>query len=798
MGIPNPFRLLNESLRIRIFALLTLLIVLISTTFIIIHFNRESTAMTERSVIEGNLLARLLAYNSRIGVFAEHAEMLREATDGILQNDNVISATVFSADGKILIDRARVSEEDTSVRPEGFPALFSTLAPLLEGRQKSHHREKAGYFEFFAPVAAGPGYASPESLYFGDAAGLQKDRIIGVVRVITDKKELNARLHSLLITTILLACLFLLIASISGYIIAQGLTRSLRDLMDGVTTLEQGDLSGRISVESHDELGKVSHAFNTMAEALERREREKQTLEEQLRIAREKLAKEEWERTFDTVPDQIAILDMDSRITRVNRSMATLLGIGKDEAVGTALFEYFDGTSHPPYEAQMAEVLAAGITYSTEIFKEKLDRFFFVTISPLIISGERTGAVYVARDITQNKQATETLRISEERFRIIAENINEVIWMADIDLKRMLYVSPLYERIFKRPLQALYDNPRSFIEAIHPEDQSRVLAGILNDRREPFDHEYRIILPDGSVRWIWDRGYPVRNEYGLVTFVTGVAEDITEKKKSEEERKAIQAKLVQTNKMTSLGLLVSGLAHEVNNPNSSIKLAAHILSKSWDDIRPILEQHYREEGDFAVSGQLFSQMKESMPQHISSITANSRRIEGIIKNLRDFAQKGVANLTYVVDVNTVISLSASILNTQLKQHTRRFKLSLDENLPPVRGNPQQLEQVIINLILNSIQSLPDRNGRVEVSTSFDAGSQCVMIAVADEGEGMPREVRERIFEPFFSTKLDRGGSGLGLAISNFIIKEHKGSMEFESEPGKGTTATIRLPALHGR
>ena len=160
-----------------------------------------------------------------------------------------------------------------------------------------------------------------------------------------------------------------------------------------------------------------------------------------------------------------------------------------------------------------------------------------------------------------------------------------------------------------------------------------------------------------------------------------------------------------------------------------------------------------------------------MPQHISGITANSRRIEGIIKNLRDFAQKGVANLTYKVDVNMVISLSVSIINTQVKQHTRHFKLALVEGLPAVRGNPQQLEQVLIR------------------------ESNCVIIRVEDDGEGMPKEVKDRIFEPFFSTKLDRGGSGLGLAISNFIIKEHNGSLEFESEPGTGTTAIVTLPAL---
>jgi PAS domain S-box-containing protein len=477
--------------------------------------------------------------------------------------------------------------------------------------------------------------------------------------------------------------------------------------------------------------------------------------------------------------------------------MATLLKIGKEQASGTLLFELFDGAFTPPYDREMTEALAAGTTYSTEIYKEKLNRYFFVTISPLLGSSGKNGSVYVARDITRSKLDTEMLRISEERFRIIADNINEVIWMSDADMNRVLYVSPAYERIYGRSRESLYEDPRSFVEAVHPEDRERVRQHILVDPEcRESELEYRILCPDGTQRWIWERGYPVLNDEGEVTYVTGVAEDITERRRVEEEKKEIQAKLVQTNKMTSLGLLVSGLAHEVNNPNSSIKLAAHILAKSWEDIKPILENYYLAEGDFLVSGQPYSGIRDNLPQHIASITINSRRIEGIIKNLRDFAQKGAANMTYKVDVNTAVSLSASILNTQVKQHTRNFKLALKEGLPFVRGNPQQLEQVIINLIMNAVQSLPDRDRKVWVTTSFDVSTDLVMISVEDEGEGMPKEVRDRVCEPFFSTKLDRGGSGLGLAISNFIIKEHNGSLAFRSEVGRGTTAVVTLPALH--
>ncbi|HEX2770781.1 MAG TPA: ATP-binding protein, partial [Geobacteraceae bacterium] len=272
-----------------------------------------------------------------------------------------------------------------------------------------------------------------------------------------------------------------------------------------------------------------------------------------------------------------------------------------------------------------------------------------------------------------------------------------------------------------------------------------------------------------------------------------VARDISEWKRAEEEKKAIQAKLIQTNKMTSLGLLVSGMAHEVNNPNNSIKFTAHVLGKTWSDMLPILDKYFQEEGDFVIGGHQYSQLREALPQLISGITDCSRRIEGIIKNLRDFVRKGKADLSMQTDINRIVSVSASILNNQIKMHTYHFRIDLCEGMPEIRGNSQQLEQVVINLIMNALQSLPDKERSVSVSTCFDELAGQAIIKVSDNGCGMSADVKSRLFEPFYSTKLDSGGTGLGLAISNVIIIDHSGVLEFDSESGKGTTAIVKLP-----
>lgn len=668
MKCANPFKMLKQSFQTRVFFLLTLLILIISIAFTTFYVRHESASQTERLVMKGELLAQLLAYNSRIAVFAEHGDMLRDAADGILQHDQVLSAAIFSAGGKLLASRSRTPEEGNMPERQGFSGTLRNLTPLLQGKEKTVYFEKDNRIECFAPIFTGPGSSSPESLYFSDSPTEFESQAAGIARVVLDKKELNAKLHELLLTGLLLTALFLAPALVIAFKVAQGVTRPLERLLEGVRTLERGNLSARILVETEDELGEVSHAFNAMSQTLELREAENRELGEQLRHAQEMEAKEEWERTFDTVPDLIAILDGDQRIVRINKAMADRLGITKEQGVGTRLYERLHWTETPSEMSSLADLLAGGATYSGEVYQERLRSFFFVTVSPLRRNdGSMIGSVYVARDITGQKRA-------------------------------------------------------------------------------------------------------------------------------EEEQRAIQAKLVQTNKMTSLGLMVSGLAHEVNNPNNNIKLTAHLLAKSWQDILPILENHYREEGNFNVGGQSFDQVKEILPQHILGIRENSRRIEGIIKNLRDFARKGAANINFKAEVNTIVSVAASLLNIHIKKHTRHFKLKLQEGLPIVRGNPQQLEQVVINLIMNAIQALPDKERTVLVSTSLDRQGGFVVITVADEGEGMPPEVKARICEPFFSTKLDHGGTGLGLAISNFIVKEHNGFLEFESAPGKGTTARVKLPA----
>jgi two-component system, NtrC family, sensor kinase len=260
----------------------------------------------------------------------------------------------------------------------------------------------------------------------------------------------------------------------------------------------------------------------------------------------------------------------------------------------------------------------------------------------------------------------------------------------------------------------------------------------------------------------------------------------------QEEKKRVMARLIQTNKMTSLGLLLSSMAHEINNPNASIRFSGHIIAKMWADVVPVLDNVWREEGDFYVGGVPFQKARTALAENAAKIVENSERIAGVVQGLRDYGVGDGAKLRPNLEVNEAVSAALSVLACQMKQDVR-LNTSLGTDLPAVTGSQHQIEQVLINLIMNAMQALPNSSGDIYLSTRYDRDAEQVVVEIQDTGAGIAAETMDRLFEPFYSTKLEKGGSGLGLYISQYIVAEHGGKLELQSEVGKGTLARITLP-----
>ncbi len=245
--------------------------------------------------------------------------------------------------------------------------------------------------------------------------------------------------------------------------------------------------------------------------------------------------------------------------------------------------------------------------------------------------------------------------------------------------------------------------------------------------------------------------------------------------------------------MATLGILVSGIAHEINNPLNFILLNARIASRVWNEITPILQEYFETRGDFALAGMPYTKAHERIGQLISGISEGAARIEKIVTGLKNFSRQDQGDLNQPVEINAVVESALVIVADLVKKSTHHFTADYGKNLPPIRGNYQQLEQVIINLITNSCQALADKDRKISVSTSLEEQDHCLRILIIDEGEGISAENMKHVLDPFFTTKRNSGGTGLGLSISYNIIKNHGGTLRLISKPGEGTRAEITLP-----
>jgi len=476
---------------------------------------------------------------------------------------------------------------------------------------------------------------------------------------------------------------------------------------------------------------------------------------------------------------------VDYRFLEVNASFETLTGLSRSQLIGGSALPLM-----PQTELLFERLGQVALTEQSDQFEEfspGLGKWLKVAA----YSPQRGQFAATFADVTKRKEAEQAVTESEEHVRQIFAQSDDGLILFEMDSFRIIEANPAALKLYgvsREELKAL--TPWS---VIGPSNFRRLIRALARDEHGSGFQLERAACYRGDGRSftaaIRGKVLTLRNEYVVLCTVR----DITAKARLEDEMKTTQARLIQANKMTSLGMLVSGVAHEINNPNSFISVNSLMLSDVWREAAPILRAHLVRNGEFNLGGLPFSEMEAVVPRLLFGISEGSNRIASIVNNMRNFVRKEEGGLDRPIDVNRTIDNAASLLWHHIHRYTDAFAIALSENLPCARGSAQQLEQVIINLLMNALQALPGKECGVRIESGLDEESEMITISVVDEGYGMNKKVRKRLTEPFFSTKIDKGGTGLGLYISSSIIKEHHGTLTFDSAPGKGTTATIRLP-----
>jgi PAS domain S-box-containing protein len=391
------------------------------------------------------------------------------------------------------------------------------------------------------------------------------------------------------------------------------------------------------------------------------------------------------------------------------------------------------------------------------------------------------------------KLEEEALRKSEEKYRTILHSLEEGYFEVDIAGNLVFFNDPLCRWSGYSREELLGMNNRQYMDENTAKKVYQVFNEVYRTGQPANAFDWEWIRKDGTKGWIETSVSLIRDSNGQPIGFRGIGRDATERKRMEEQAKLHQQQLMQAGKMVALGTLVSSVAHEINNPNNFIMLNAPLLREVWQHVLPILDEYYEEKKDFMIGGMKYPEMRERIPRLLSGITDGSKRIQQIVEDLRDFLRRDASDMNQSVDLNTVLKSAISLLSNMIAKSTSHFSVTYGEKMPVLKGNFHRLEQVIINLIQNACQALPDLRRAIFLSTAYDEKTSCIVLRVQDEGVGISPEVLPHIADPFFTTKSNSGGIGLGLSISSRIIKEHGGTLVFASEPGKGTTAEIALP-----
>ncbi len=512
--------------------------------------------------------------------------------------------------------------------------------------------------------------------------------------------------------------------------------------------------------------------------------------------AQKKLEKSEtrFRNLTDHAPVGIFETDAQGGYIFVNQKWCEIMELSSDQALGTGWLSVLQQEEKQHVAEEWHRAVMKGGEFRLEYRVSNADnseKWVYATATPLKgEDGALCNLMGIVTDVTERYLAEAALRDSEARFRALFEHSEDAILLLVPGTCTVIDVNGTAERMCGYTKYEMLGHDFNLLKPEAGCDDCMLSVCKLNGS-ETRNIEHAVLLMKGG----GEIHVSVRAKLIMLLGEEAIfctLRDISLRLSIEEEARAMQARMIHSNKMTSLGLLVAGIAHEINNPNNFIMVNAEMLKRIGADLAPILKEEEQRKGDFILGGLPYSQLEESLPEMISAIDEGSRRIKNIIGALKDHSRMGESAMD-PLEINRVVDAAMLLLRHHVKKYTGNFVLELGEGIPRIMGSSQQLEQVIINLAMNALQSLTDRNQRLSLKTSYLAEKRAVLVTVTDEGCGIPDEVKNRIMEPFFTTRFDSGGTGLGLSITRSIVLAHQGTIDVSSHAGEGTVVTVSLP-----
>lgn len=553
--------------------------------------------------------------------------------------------------------------------------------------------------------------------------------------------------------------------------------------------LARGDLKVRINdlKSAPTEIRQLSQTFNLMAASLEKQLTQARLIEAQLSRANER-----FQLAAAAVNAMIYEWDIKNKTIERTQGLIDILGYQPEEALPSP--DWWLERVHPDDIERIRTTVSTACNNGSDRDFEleyrilnKENQYIYVWDKGLILRNADGCALRVVGsilDINQRKQVEKNLRESEQRFYQVAENIREVLWIATPGLKQIIYINPVYEKIWGLSVERLYAQPTSWIETIHPEDRDRVIAYSQEIIPSDCELEYRIVRPDQSIRWVRSRAFPIHNQAGEVYRVAGLIEDITQRKYGEAEIRQLNETLEERVRERTAQL-------EVANQ----ELDAFSYSVSHDLRAPL--RHVRGFVDALALqiGQTEAIANPRINHYIEVIQHSSQKMEQLIDGLLTLSRVGRQPLvSRPVNLGQLVSTAIALAKSQTEQNHQHCCVEfLVGDLPTLSGDSTLLQQVFSNLIDNAVKfSCNQQSAKIEIGILPDS-----TIFVKDNGVGFQMEYAEQLFTAFgrLHSQKEFQGTGIGLAIVQRIIHRHGGTIWAESKPQQGATFYFKLGSI---
>ena len=734
---------------------LIFLVAVLALTFYLVSLQEKQAF--ERMVQNVNQFSDTVKRGTHYSMLKNQRESLHKIIEAIGAQSGVENIRVFNKDGAIMFASQKEDIGNyVDLQAEACYACHRRDQPLERLSMSDRNRTYLSPANYRVLGVINPIYNEPSCWQAACHYHAKEKVVLGVLDIglsleTLDQEILTTKQKIIFFATLIFLGMTAIVAGCIFYFVK----RPIRSLVSATKQIASGNYDQEVQVITQDEIGDLALSFDEM----------RRNIRDQAHAYQK--SKDEYQTLFEEVPCQISVQDRDFRIVQVNRVFAESFG----DQLGEYCYKAYKGRDEKCPVCSVDHTFEDGQPHFSEevaLGKDGTPVHMLVSTSPIFNEeGEVVAAIEMSTDITQVRLLEKELKRSEEKYRTLFNSDPNPIFVLNLETLEIQDANDRALNFYGYEKSEVLGG--SFLDLADPQEWDRL-------RKVSWDKEGAVFkvkhhTKDNDSIHVNIR-YSSLKDLGQDTVIVTTS-DVTERVKSE-------AQLIQASKMATLGEMSAGVAHELNQPLSVIKTSASFIAKKIDRNEPVDPEILRE-----LATEMDSQVD---------------RASLIINHLRQFGRKtDIRKMN--VQLNDCIRGTFTVLGRQLEVHGVKVELHLDEELPPIRGDSNRLEQVFLNLIMNARDAMDEKEvlagkgvEKVLEISSFRENHE-VVVTISDTGLGMSEEVKEKIFEPFFTTKPVGKGTGLGLSISFGIVRDYDGNIDLESVEGQGSTLRIRFPAV---